>query len=61
MRRSPVTVSAPRLPIGAISAGVASVRLPALDAVAPMDAAEAFRDLPGLALLESARPGRTGR
>ena len=26
-----------------------------------MDAAEAFRDLPGLALLESARPGRTGR
>ena len=36
-------------------------RLPALDAVAPMDTAEAFRDLPGLALLESARPGRTGR
>ena len=32
-----------------------------MDAVAPMDAAEAFRDLPGLALLESARPGRTGR
>jgi para-aminobenzoate synthetase component I len=26
-----------------------------------MDAAEAFRDLPGVALLESARPGRTGR
>ena len=37
------------------------VRLPVLDGVAPMDAAEAFRDLPGLALLESARPGRTGR
>jgi para-aminobenzoate synthetase component I len=36
-------------------------RLPALDGVPPMDAAEAFRDLPGLALLESARPGRTGR
>ena len=35
--------------------------MPALDAVAPLDAAEAFRDLPGLALLESARPGRTGR
>ena len=35
--------------------------LPSLDGVAPMDAAEAFRDLPGLALLESARPGRTGR
>ncbi|MCJ7709767.1 MAG: hypothetical protein MUQ32_02955, partial [Chloroflexi bacterium] len=37
------------------------VRLAALDCVAPMDVAEAFRDLPGLALLESARPGRTGR
>ncbi|HEY5627877.1 MAG TPA: chorismate-binding protein, partial [Candidatus Limnocylindrales bacterium] len=36
-------------------------RLPALDGVAPMDAAEAFRDVPGLALLESARPGRMGR
>ena len=36
-------------------------RVPSLDGVAPMDAAEAFRDLPGLALLESARPGRTGR
>jgi para-aminobenzoate synthetase component I len=35
--------------------------LPSLDDVAPMDAAEAFRDLPGMALLESARPGRTGR
>ena len=35
--------------------------MPQLDAVAPMDAAEAFRDLAGLALLESARPGRTGR
>ena len=40
---------------------VVARRLPALDAVPPMDAAEAFRDLPGLALLESARPGRTGR
>jgi para-aminobenzoate synthetase component 1 len=38
-----------------------TMRIPRLDAVAPMDAAEAFRDLPGLALLESARPGRTGR
>jgi para-aminobenzoate synthetase component I len=37
------------------------VRLAALDHVAPIDVAEAFRDLPGLALLESARPGRTGR
>ena len=37
------------------------MRIPGLDAVAPMNAAEAFRDQPGLALLESARPGRTGR
>jgi para-aminobenzoate synthetase component 1 len=36
-------------------------RLPELDATAPMDAAEALRDLPGLALLESARPGRKSR
>lgn len=36
-------------------------RLEALDGVPPADAADAFRDLPGLALLESARPGRTGR
>ncbi len=43
------------------SGEVLFLRVPALDAVIPMDAAEAFRDLPGLALLESARPGRTGR
>ncbi|MEX1156982.1 MAG: anthranilate synthase component I family protein [Chloroflexota bacterium] len=29
--------------------------------VAPMDVAEAFRDLPGLALFEAARPGRRSR
>jgi para-aminobenzoate synthetase component 1 len=32
-----------------------------LDGIAPADAADAFRDLPGLALLESARSGRAGR
>jgi para-aminobenzoate synthetase component I len=32
-----------------------------LDGVAPPDAAEGFRDLPGLGLLESARQGRAGR
>jgi para-aminobenzoate synthetase component 1 len=32
-----------------------------LDGLAPMDVAEAFRGLPGLALLESARPGRVAR
>jgi para-aminobenzoate synthetase component 1 len=37
-------------------------RLPARIAGArPIDVAEAFRDLPGLALLESARPGRNAR
>jgi para-aminobenzoate synthetase component 1 len=36
-------------------------QLPVLARTAPMDAAEAFRDLPGLALLESARPGRRAR
>jgi para-aminobenzoate synthetase component I len=44
------------------SAAVALWRLP--DRIASMrsiDAAEAFRDLPGLALLESARPGRNAR
>jgi para-aminobenzoate synthetase component 1 len=41
--------------------GVLVERLPALDGVAPADAADAFRDLPGLGLLESARPGRAGR
>ena len=35
-----------------------SSALPELAGVRPIDAAEPFRDLPGLALLESARPGR---
>jgi para-aminobenzoate synthetase component 1 len=33
----------------------------AVAATRPIDAAEGFRDLPGLALLESARPGRNAR
>ena len=37
------------------------LRVAALDGVAPNDAAESFRDLPGLAVLESARPGRRAR
>ncbi len=37
-------------------------RLPdRIAAMRPIDAAEAFRDLPGLALFESARPGRNAR
>jgi para-aminobenzoate synthetase component 1 len=35
--------------------------LPEVAAARPIDVAEAFRDVPGLALLESARPGRNSR
>ncbi|MEA2519456.1 MAG: para-aminobenzoate synthetase component [Chloroflexota bacterium] len=35
--------------------------MPEIAAARPMDIAEAFRDLPGLFLLESARPGRNAR
>ncbi len=41
--------------------GVRVERWPALDRIAPMDAAEALRGLPGLAVLETARPGRRNR
>ena len=41
--------------------GVGLEALPELADVPPMDAAERFRDLPGLVLLESARPGRNAR
>jgi para-aminobenzoate synthetase component 1 len=41
--------------------GLRLERLPSLDSTAPMDAAEHLRDLPGLAVLESARPGRNAR
>ncbi len=49
------------MPAPCAVAPLALERLPALDGIAPADAADAFRDLPGLALLESARPGRAGR
>ena len=51
------------LPAGARSrAGLRVERLPPeLAALAPIDAAEAFLDMPGLAVMESARPGRRGR
>jgi para-aminobenzoate synthetase component I len=43
-------------------AGLRLERLPPeLAALSPIDAAEAFRDLTGLAVMESARPGRRGR
>ena len=41
--------------------GVRLERLPEVDASRPIDVAESFRDLPGIALLESARPGRNAR
>ena len=44
-----------------VAPGVRLERLPALDHLAPMDVAERFLDLPGLVLLESARPGRNAR
>src|SRR5213593_1819279 len=44
-----------------LAPGVRLELLPDLAARAPMDVAERFRDLPGLALLESARPGRNAR
>jgi len=45
----------------AASALVRLIALPDLAAVRPIDAAEALRGLPGLALLETARPGRRAR
>jgi len=51
----------PNLP-GSPTAPVRLRRLPdRLAGTRPIDAAEAFRDLPGLVLLESARPGRNAR
>jgi para-aminobenzoate synthetase component 1 len=44
-----------------LTPGIRLAELPEVAALAPMDVAERFRDLPGLALLESARPGRNAR
>jgi para-aminobenzoate synthetase component 1 len=41
--------------------GALTIRVPELDDLAPIDAAERLHDLPGLVLLESARPGRNAR
>ena len=49
-------------PTGRAATSVRLRRLPdRIAAARAIDAAEAFRDLPGLALLESARPGRNAR
>jgi para-aminobenzoate synthetase component 1 len=53
--------SAPGTARGATAAAVRLERLPAIEAIRAIDLAEHFRDLPGLALLESARPGRNAR
>ena len=45
----------------AIAPGIRLEERPELAALAPMDVAERFLDMPGLALLESARPGRNAR
>jgi para-aminobenzoate synthetase component I len=44
-----------------LTPGLRLAELPELASAAPMDVAERFRDLPGLVLLESARPGRNAR
>jgi para-aminobenzoate synthetase component I len=41
--------------------GALAIRAPELDDLAPIDAAERLHGLPGLVLLESARPGRNAR
>jgi len=41
--------------------GIRLAEVPELASAAPIDIAERFRDLPGLVLLESARPGRNAR
>jgi para-aminobenzoate synthetase component 1 len=46
---------------GVPPSGVHLERLPQADSLRPIDVAERFRDLPGLAVLESARPGRNAR
>jgi hypothetical protein len=44
-----------------IAGGIVLERLPSLDGVTPLDAAERVRGLSGLVLLESARPGHRAR
>jgi para-aminobenzoate synthetase component I len=57
----PVGPKGPDTPLSPLSP-VRLRRLPdRIAGMRPIDAAESFRDLPGLALLESARPGRNSR
>jgi para-aminobenzoate synthetase component 1 len=50
-----------RTAMGSDGGGVRLIPLPSLVDARPIDIAERFGNLPGLAVLESARPGRTGR
>jgi para-aminobenzoate synthetase component I len=54
-------VPASDAPLVSPSAGVRLEPLPELAGTRPIDVAEWFRDLPGLGLFESARPGRNAR
>ncbi len=45
----------------ALAPGVRLLEMPELEALAPMDVGERLGDLPGVALFESARPGRNAR
>jgi para-aminobenzoate synthetase component 1 len=54
-----IRTSSPRS--AAPSDRVRLLAMPELAGLRPIDVAEAFRDLPGVALLESARPGRNAR
>jgi para-aminobenzoate synthetase component 1 len=60
-RSRPAGPDNPAMSTPAVPGSTVLERLPVLDGIAPADAADAFRDLAGLALLESARPGRAGR
>ena len=56
-----VLASSPRAADQDLLPSVRVARLAELDLVAPLDAAELLAGLPGLVLLESARPGRRSR
>ena len=53
--------SAPSVATSQVAPGVRLEPLPEVAAARPIDVAESFRELPGLVLLESARPGRNAR
>ena len=55
-------ITTPAAPKGTRAGALAAMTpLPELEGLAPLDLAERLRGLPGMALLESARPGRRAR